>query len=257
MNFLLKQGIALLILITAGVATPYAYVTNPESSSIYIIDLASNALMGTILLNQKPTGIAIRNDHAYVLSSENNTVMVIDLLKNAAQTTILVGKKPVSITIYGDQAFVVNAEDKTISVIDLIQNAVKSTIPVTSGAAGIAIYAPMQENILSTILPPPTKVLPPLTEKKLQILPAPEPKKATGMFLKKITETWLEKVGEVTLNGDVEALKILLQNSPQDKETWDRLSQELYPNLVKAETNENRAALQFLGNQIKEHFKKQ
>ncbi len=133
------------------------YVTNSNSTTITIIDIATNAVIGTITGFDGPSGMVITPDgkRAYVNnygspagvgSGNATTVNVVDLNTNTISGTITVGLAPASLAITPDGAFVYvinyvdgNPGTGTISVIRTSDNTVVKTIPGFFGSFGIAI----------------------------------------------------------------------------------------------------------------------
>lgn len=135
-----------------------AYVTNSNSTTITIINIGTNEVIGVVGGFDGPSGMAITPDGstAYInnyggpegLGSGNGTtVRVLDLHTNTfIGTPITVGLAPaaLAITPNGKHVYVVNYVDGnpstgTISVIETTHNTVVTTIPDFSGPFGIAI----------------------------------------------------------------------------------------------------------------------
>jgi len=145
---LLRNGL-ITILMALGVfggnvalAKPFAYVTNHVSNSVSVIDTASNTVVSTIGVGQRPLGVAITPDgsRAYVVNRVSNSVSVIDTTSNTVVASVGVGHEPhsVAITPDGSRAYVGNFSSNSVSVIDTASNTVVSTIGCSS-PAGIAI----------------------------------------------------------------------------------------------------------------------
>ncbi len=135
-----------------------AYVTNSNSTTITIINIGANEVIGVVGGFDGPSGMAITPDGstAYInnyggpegLGSGNGTtVRVLDLHTNTfVGTPITVGLAPAALAITpdGKHVYVVNYVDGnpntgTISVIETTHNTVVTTIPGFSGPFGIAI----------------------------------------------------------------------------------------------------------------------
>lgn len=144
--------------VTINPAGTRAYVTNSNSTTISIIDLATNTVIGVIGGFDGPSGMAITPDGnlGYVnnygaaggLGSGNGiTVRVVDLVANAiVGAPIVVGLAPASLAITPDGKFVYtinyvdgNPGTGTMSIIQTSTNTVVGTIPGFSGPFGIAI----------------------------------------------------------------------------------------------------------------------
>lgn len=140
--------------VTINAAGTKAYVTNSVTTTITIIDIATNTVSGVITGLNGPSGMVITPDQttAYVNnygvnSGTGNTVDVVDLNTNMVTASIIVGLAPASLAITpdGDFVYVINYVDGnigtgTISIIDTNTNTVVGS-PITgfSGPFGIAI----------------------------------------------------------------------------------------------------------------------
>lgn len=145
--------------VTINHAGTKAYVTNSNSTTITIIDIATNTVSGIIDGFDGPSGMVITPDDStgYVnnygspypgLGSGNaDTVRVVDLNANMiVGAPIVVGLAPAALAITPDGAYVytINYTDGnpgtgTSSVIRTSDNTVIDTIPGFSGPFGIAI----------------------------------------------------------------------------------------------------------------------
>ncbi|MDR3550864.1 MAG: YncE family protein [Candidatus Babeliales bacterium] len=144
--------------VTINAAGTRAYVTNSNSTTITIIDIATNAVIGTIGGFDGPSGMAITPSGALayvnnyggpggVGSGNATTVRVVDLNSNTIiGAPIVVGLAPASLAITPNGAFVYvinyvtgNPGTGTISVIRTSDNTVVDTIPGFSGPFAIAI----------------------------------------------------------------------------------------------------------------------
>ena len=143
--------------VTINASGTKAYVTNTNSTTVSIIDLATNVVTSTIGGFDGPSGfvIAPNGTIAYVNnyggpsgvgSGNGTTVSVVDLNSNSIIATITVGLAPaaMAITPNGAYVYVVNYVDGnpgngTISVIETSTNTVVDTINGLFGPFAIAI----------------------------------------------------------------------------------------------------------------------
>lgn len=144
--------------VTINASGTKAYVTNSNSTTITIINIATNTVIGTIGGFDGPSGMVITPDGstAYVnnygspsgLGSGNaTTVRVVDLNTNTiVGSPITVGLAPASLAITPDGAFVYvinyvdgNPGTGTVSIIQTRTNTVVGTITGFSGPFAIAI----------------------------------------------------------------------------------------------------------------------
>ncbi len=141
--------------VTINPAGTKAYVTNSFSTTVTIIDIATNTVSGVINGFNGPSGFAITPDGntAYVnnygadgSSGTATTVNVVNLNTNTITGTINVGLAPASLAMAPDGAhvYVINyvtglPGSGTMSVIQTSNNTVVATIPGFSGPFAIAI----------------------------------------------------------------------------------------------------------------------
>ena len=143
--------------VTINASGTKAYVTNSNSTTVTIIDIAANTVSGTIGGFEGPSGFAITPDgtHAYVNnygvgvdSGNGTTVNVVDLNTNAiVGSPITVGQAPAALAITPDGAYVYvisyvdgNPGTGTISIIRTSDNSVQlNAITGFSGPFAIAI----------------------------------------------------------------------------------------------------------------------
>lgn len=136
-----------------------AYVTNSNSSTVTIIDIASNTVTGTITGFDGPSGLVINpvmpniayvNNYGYsggVGSGNGTTVRVVNLDTNTIiGSAITVGQAPAGLAITPDGAYVYvinyvdgNPGTGTVSVIKTSDNSVVGTISGFSGPFSITI----------------------------------------------------------------------------------------------------------------------
>ena len=143
--------------ITVNPAGTRAYVTNSNSTTITMIDTATNTVIGVIDGFDGPSGMAITPNGAYayvnnyggpegVGSGNGTTVSVVNLNTNAITATIHVGLAPaaLAITPNGNYVYVANYVDGntgtgTVSIIKTSNNSLLGTIPGFDGPFDIAI----------------------------------------------------------------------------------------------------------------------
>lgn len=145
-----EDGILYALEAAASPSTGRAYVANDESSTVSVIDIATNSVIATIPVAPHPRSVTVSPDgkRLYVgqwadatgcCNVRNGSVSVIDTTTNTVVATIPVGKSPYSILITpdGGRAYVLNQYDTTISVISTSSNSIIKTLTLdTNPGAG-------------------------------------------------------------------------------------------------------------------------
>jgi YVTN family beta-propeller protein/parallel beta-helix repeat protein len=126
-----------------SLAGPFAYITNPLTNTVSVIDTITNTLVYTVKVGYEPFGVAVSPDstRAYVANSRSSTVSIIDTATNTVTGTVTVGNYPrgVAISPDGSKVYVTNERSGTVSVIDTASNAVVATVTVGGGPYGVAV----------------------------------------------------------------------------------------------------------------------
>jgi len=129
------------------------YVTNAASSSVSVIDTATNTVVTTIpIVSSNPRGIAYDpvNERMYVTNGVADSVSVIDTATNTViGTPIPVGFTANDITYDPVNKIMYVTNGDIVSVIDTATNTVIDTITVGNEPAGIA-YDPVNERMYVT-----------------------------------------------------------------------------------------------------------
>lgn len=112
---------------------------------ISLVDTATNAVVDTVRLGNRPQGMALNKlgTRVYVTNTPNSsTVSVLDAVTNAVVATVPVGTFPVDVAVNpsGTRAYVTNHDSGTISVIDTIKNMVVATVKVGAAPQGVTVH---------------------------------------------------------------------------------------------------------------------
>ena len=87
----------------------YAYVSNEGSASVSVIDTASDKVLYTVKVGEKPAGIVASPDHSRLyLSSRTGVLIEHDLYDEKESARVVLGKSP--------QAFSISPDGKTLSI---------------------------------------------------------------------------------------------------------------------------------------------
>jgi YVTN family beta-propeller protein len=155
---------------SASSAGTYAYITNEYSSTVSVIDTATNNVTGSVPTGSHPAGVAVNPEGTKVyvanfygenyesalseqivtkkseltkehVATGEGTVSVIDTATNTLIATVPVESYPIGVAVNpaGTKVYVTNRGSNIISVIDAATNTVTATVPVESGANGIAV----------------------------------------------------------------------------------------------------------------------
>jgi YVTN family beta-propeller protein len=131
------------VLASSAQAKHFAYVTNSSSSSVSVVDTASNTVVATIGVGNRPIGVAFtpNGSRVYVANSGSDSVSVIDTATNTVIANVAVGSFPqgLAITPNGSHVYVVDTNSNSLSVIETRTNTVIATVEVGMGPEGIAI----------------------------------------------------------------------------------------------------------------------
>jgi len=115
-----------------------AYVTDLFASTVSVVDLATNTVTATVLVEGGTTMAAASPDGTtvYVVLQDAGAIAVFDTATNTVTNTITVGTLPsgVAFTPDGSKAYVPNGESSDISVIDTASQTVSATIPSPEGS---------------------------------------------------------------------------------------------------------------------------
>jgi YVTN family beta-propeller protein len=117
------------------------YVTNAVSSTVSVIDTATNKVTATVTVGEFPSGIAVNptGTKVYVAEYNDKTVSVIDTATNTIKATVPIGCGPygVAVSPNGKKVYVATLND--ISVIDTATNTVTDRVSVGTSPRGIAV----------------------------------------------------------------------------------------------------------------------
>jgi len=120
------------------------YVANTGSSSISVIDIATNTVTTTIAGGSKPYSLVVTPDGSRIYASDlgNNSVTVINTATGQIiGNPIKVGNQPenICVTPDGNTVYVINSVDGTVSVISTLVNAVIATITNVNSPGNMCI----------------------------------------------------------------------------------------------------------------------
>ena len=102
-----------------GFAQPFAYITNVIDDTVSVIDTATNTVIDTIIVGDRPIPVAVSPDgtRVYVGNNDDDTVSVIDTSTNTVIDTVNVGDGPIGMAVTPDntRVYVANEDDDTVS----------------------------------------------------------------------------------------------------------------------------------------------
>lgn len=124
----------------AQAAPGRAYVTNANSDTVSVIDTATDTVITTIAVGDRPEGVAVlpNGTRVYVVNSLDGTVSVINTATNIVVATVPVGGDPRSVTVTpdGTRAWVSGYSGTT--VIDTATNTVVGTVAALPSSLDVA-----------------------------------------------------------------------------------------------------------------------
>src|SRR5512145_181030 len=95
-----------LLLVAAGwaVAGPFVYVSNERSNDVTIIDAATDAVVATVKVGDRPRGIAAAPDgrQVYVAISEEDIIAVLDTASRQVTGKLKAGSDPEAFAVSPD-----------------------------------------------------------------------------------------------------------------------------------------------------------
>lgn len=112
------------------------FVANYASSTVSVVDGATNGLIGTVNTGPYPYALCLDSidRRVYVANSGGNSVTVIDAVTHEVVTTVPVGMSPQAIcwNAANNKVYVANKNSATVTVIDGASSGVLATVPVDS-----------------------------------------------------------------------------------------------------------------------------
>ena len=139
--------------LTSPVAIPTVYITNADSNTVSVIELATNTVIDTVAVGSRPVSAAFDPVHqrVYVSNYGSNTVSVIDTQTNTVTTTVSVGGGPVppAYDTANRRVYVPNHISNDVSVINTDTNTVIATVPVGTRPIN-ATYDPIHHRVYVT-----------------------------------------------------------------------------------------------------------
>jgi YVTN family beta-propeller protein len=146
----------------AALAQTRGYLTNSGSSTVSVIDPATNAVVATVPVGSVPTAVAVAPNgaFAYIVNQASNNVSVISAASNTVVATVAVGTQPIGIAITpnGAFAYVANFSSNNLSVISTATNTVVGTIAVGDSQRAV-IFTPNGAFAYVTLVTGPVAVI--------------------------------------------------------------------------------------------------
>ena len=109
------------------------FVTNEKSNNVTVIDAASQKVLATIPVGERPRGIAVGRDgrRVFVANSNSNNVSVIDAKSLQVIDTLPAGIDPEGITLdRSGRLYAVNENDSAVTVIDVSKREIVKRLEV-------------------------------------------------------------------------------------------------------------------------------
>ena len=146
----------------AAGAAPFAYISDPQTATVTVIDTSTNTVVTTIPVGGYPVGVAVHPNgtRVYVANANSNAISVIDTSANAVITTVSAGQGPSGVAVHpaGTRVYVTNQSSSNVSDIDTSTKSVIATVAVGFAPTGVAVhpdgsrvYVADQSNVVSVI----------------------------------------------------------------------------------------------------------
>jgi YVTN family beta-propeller protein len=125
-------------------AGTFVYVANQNSDTVSVIATATNAVVATVSVGNRPTGVAVHPAGTFVYVANANggsgTISVIATATNAVVATVSVGSYPAGLAVHPAGTFVYVTTDTNIAVISTVTNTVVATVPAGDFTFGVAVH---------------------------------------------------------------------------------------------------------------------
>jgi YVTN family beta-propeller protein len=120
-----------------------AFVTNSDSDTVSVIDVATSAVVDTISVGDSPHGVSVTPDGelAYVANLDDDDISIIDVASNTVVDSItgIDGPFGIVFTANGSKAYVSNYVGGGVTVVDVATATVTKTITGIQGPEGMAL----------------------------------------------------------------------------------------------------------------------
>lgn len=146
---ILVLGVGVILSAQAATAAPFAYITSGGTSTVSVLDTATNTVVATVTVGTGPAGVAIHpsGTPVYIANTNSNSVSVIDALTNLVTATIPlpggvdaetegIAVHPSGTLVYvatGAVPSTPGSTDHFLSVIDTTSNAVVANVKLGTG----------------------------------------------------------------------------------------------------------------------------
>jgi YVTN family beta-propeller protein len=121
----------------------FGYVASQSTNRVYVFDIPSNSLVGSIPVGLAPSSLALSptGRELYVTNSGSNDLAVISTETNSVVTTVPVGLNPVDVAVSLDDkyVYVVSKDDNRVTVLAAITLNQVESVPVGNSPNAIAI----------------------------------------------------------------------------------------------------------------------
>jgi YVTN family beta-propeller protein len=109
------------------------YVTNEESNNLSIISAASDSVVSTVEVDNRPTGVTVGEEKIYVFNEGSSTISIISpSSRTVVETVSLVEPPKRGLKAFRERLFVTNTSTDTLTFLDS-QNVISRTLPAGLG----------------------------------------------------------------------------------------------------------------------------
>src|ERR1043166_7413152 len=127
-------------------AAPLAYVSNEGSASVSVVDTATDKVVSTLKIGEKPRGIALSPDakRLYISDQTANALRVIDTEKGSEMAKVALGDSPEAIYVSPDGRWMSAAieENNLVLIVDTATLTIAKRIKMKGKNPEHAVFSP-------------------------------------------------------------------------------------------------------------------
>ncbi|MBI5378840.1 MAG: hypothetical protein HZA23_01615, partial [Nitrospirae bacterium] len=129
-----------------------AVVADEQLPGLYLVDLQSRTVTGTVTLGKEPEGVAVDPvlELALSVDSQAGTLVLSDLTTQAVEAAIPVGKRPFAVAVdpFLHLAAVLEEDTGSLLVVDLLARQVVRSVLLGKNLQAVAVHEPTHQAIV-------------------------------------------------------------------------------------------------------------